>query len=208
MATPIAGNNNFTKVENLVGSLTTLTVKNAKLSSLDVDGSVSVGLLNQHNALPGLGSLHQVVGYAPVGFSTAAINQIHFLNSVPNSAAATSVNSPQLLLLPEGAKVVGAVVTNNGVTITNSGSSTYDISSEVWSASPAAAGNIASAMTLAIVNAGGNVGFASTPSPLGGVGNAYTAALSAALPNTGVNVQTLVGANLTGDLAVLVSYLL
>lgn len=208
MATAIAGNNNFTKVENLAGTLTTLNVSDAKVSSLDVQGRASVGLLDQRNALPGSGVLHQVIGYAPVGFATAALNSIQFLNVQPNSPAATAVTSSQLLLLPVGARVVSAMVTNNGVAITNSGSSTYDISSEVWSAVPAVSGNIATAMPLATVNLGGNVGSASTATALGSSGTANNATLVAAVANTGVNVQTLVGSNLTGDLAVLLSYLL
>lgn len=208
MATPIAGNNNFTKVENLAGSLTNLNVTDAKVNSLDVQGRASVGLLEQRNSFPGRGSLRQVVGYAPVGFSTAVVDTIQWLNVQPNSPAATAVTSSQLLLLPVGAQIVSAMVTNNGVTVTNTVLSFYDVSSEVWSAVPAATGNIASGVPLASVNLGANVGGAATSSALGSSGTSNEAVLAAAVANTGVNVQTLLGDNLTGDFAVLLTYLL
>lgn len=206
MSNAIAGNNNFTKVENVSGSL---SVSEAKVSTLDVEGTVSLGLLVHRNERPGLGSIRQVVGYAPIGFATAAEDSIMFLNVKPQSPVATSVNSPQLLLLPVGAKVVGAVVTNNGKTISNSGTATYDITAEVWSASPSANGNIANNMTLNTINLVGHVGFGHpTSSDLGTAGTQYKTTLSSAANNTGVNVQTLGGSNTSGDLAVLINYLL
>lgn len=201
MATSI--NQNYTKIENISGALSELIVSDAKLSSVTAN-SVTVDSLNQVNALPGVGTLHEVVAYAPSSFSTLAINGILFLNNSPGAAAATAVTDDNLFLLPTGAQVVSAVVTNNGTTIT--GGTSYDIGTEVWTATPTGNADIAAAMTLATVNAGGTVGLPAG-SALGSAGSPYTP-LAAAAANTGVTVQALTSANTAGDLAVRISYLL
>jgi len=198
---PVYGNDRFQKIKSSE-QLSDLYATDAKVANLSAE-KVNVGLLNQK--LKGLGSLSQVVGYAPVGFASAAANQSLFLNNVPASAAASSVSSSQLLVLPVGARVVQAVVSNNGTTIT--GGATFDIGTEAWSATPSGVSNITAGMTVGSINSGAVVGSVSGLTALGSAGDVLTAN-AAVLSDTGVTVQVLGSANTAGDLAVTLWYLL
>lgn len=197
-------NASFTKVESLAGSLTDLHVADGRIANLETT-TLTLENLVEPNAFPGLGTLYTVIGYAPTSFSTLASSGVVYLNNASGQAAATAVTDSQLLVLPTGAKVLSAVVTNNGTSVTNTGASTYDVSTEVWPA-VAGGGNVAAAMTLATVNTGGAVGPVAATA-LGTSGVAF-APLAAAAANTGLTVQVNVGDNTAGDLAVTVKYLL
>lgn len=198
---PVYGNDGFQKVKSS-DQVAQLNASQGSVVNLYAQ-NLEVGLLNQK--LQGLGGLYQVVGYAPLGFATSAINQVYFLNNAPASAPAASVSSAQLLVLPVGARVVQAVVTNNGVTIVSG--NTYDIGTDVWSATPSGVANIATAMSIGTINSGGVVGAVSGLTSLASGGAALTAN-AAVVANTGVTVQSLVSANTAGDLAVTLWYLL
>lgn len=200
---PVYGNDGFQKVKSS-DQVAQLNASQGSVVNLYAQ-NLEVGLLNQK--LQGLGGLYQVVGYAPLGFATSASGDAYFLNNVPASAPATSVSSAQLLVLPVGARVVQAVVTNNGVTIVSGGASTYDIGTVVWNIIPPASNNITSAMTKSTINSGGVVGAVSGLTTLTSAGAPLTAN-AAVVANTGVTVQTLSTANTAGDLAVTLWYLL
>lgn len=206
MATPIAGNQNYTKVDNIAAPVSTLNAGQLKVSTLEA-GQVTAGLLHQEFARPGLGSLRQAVAYAPSGFATAGASSVHFLNNSPNSAAATSASDPQLFLLPAGATVVDILLTNNGTTV--AGGTTFDLGTLVWTASPGAlTGNLLTATTTALVNSatGLRAGQSTAPTAFGGLG-AANVGVGPVAANTGLAVEVLGAANTSGDLAVLVTYM-
>lgn len=201
---PIAGNDRFSKIENAASHLNELNLTSGQVVDLSA-GTVTTQLLNQ--AIAGSGTLWQVVGYAPSAFATAAAGDVLFLNNQQQSAVASAVTDSHLLLLPAGAQVVSAVVTNNGVPVV--GGVTFDIGTEVWSSAGSGNSDISAAMLLATVNSGGKVGdlLAAPVSALGTSGVAFASG-SAVAANTGVTVQVLGAPNTAGDLAVTITYLL
>lgn len=202
---PVSGNDSFQKISNTTGKLAELNLSSGQAVDLSAK-SVSLDLLNQ--SLAGLGSLRQVVGYAPTSFATAGAGDVMFLNNQPQSDDATDVSDSQLLLLPVDARVVSAVVTNNGVTVV--GGKNFNLGTEVWSASPAGSTNIFNAVVLPSVNNGafaGSLVGASAPVALGSVGKNLSFG-SAVAANSGVSVTVNSTPNTAGDLAVTVTYLL
>lgn len=206
IANSVGGNDGFSKIENSTYHLSELNLTSGRVVDLSAV-TVTTQLLNV--GITGLGTLHQVVGYAPTSFATTLENGVVFLNNHPKAAPATSVSSSQLLLLPSGARVVSAVVTNNGTTVV--GGTSFDISTDVWSSNPSGlSSNISAAMPLATVNAGGSVGNllnAVQPTALGSAGVKLLTGVNAVGDNTGVTVQVLGGNNTDGDLAVTLTYL-
>jgi len=205
LVNPVIGNDSFQKISNATGHLAELNVSSGQAVDLSAE-SVTLDLLNQN--LAGLGTLRQVVGYAPTSFATAGAADVMFLNNQPQSDDATDVSDSQLLLLPVDARVVSAVVTNNGVTVV--GGTNFDVGTEVWSASPAGSADIFDAVVLASVNNGAFVGSlvgASAPVALGSVGKDLSVG-SAVAANSGVSVTVNGTPNTAGDLAVTVTYLL
>lgn len=203
---PVIGNDGFNKIQHMTDHLSELNLTTGRVVDLSA-GSVTTQVLNQ--AVVGLGTVWQVVGYAPTSFATGAINSVHFLNNSPASAAASAVGDSQLLLLPAGAQVLSVLANNNGTTV--AGGTTFDVGTEVWSASPTGNANLLAAATLASLNAGvsaGNLQNAVTPVALGTVGAVINTAAAAEAANTGVTIQVLSVANTAGDAAVTVSYLL
>jgi len=172
-------------------------------------GTVSTQPFNQE--LGGYGTLFQVVGYAPNSFSNATDGSYMFLNNQPKSAPATSVNDPQLMLLPKGSRVVRAVATNNGVPVTSdAGNTTLDVGIEPWSASPAGNEDVFSGISLAAntnlsapVVAGSVTG--TTVTALGGSGTPLEA-LGPLLGVNGVTVGPVTGNLTSGDFALTLTY--
>jgi hypothetical protein len=199
----LASNLSFTRVTNSTEQLSNLNVSDAKAGSLSV-GSITAGNVNLVNAVPGVGTLHQVLGYAPMGFEVASANDTMFLNVRPGSTVATDVTDSQLLVLPAGAQILNVVVTNNGTVI--SGGTTFDIGTEVWSSTPTGTSNIGAAVLLTSMNSG--VTFGSISALAFGTAGTALAPLTATAENTCLSIQTLSVDNTTGDVAVLVEYLL
>jgi hypothetical protein len=205
IANSVGGNDGFSKIENSTYHLSELNLTSGRVVDLSAV-TVTTRLLNV--GIAGLGTLHQVVGYAPTSFATTPTNGVVFLNNEPKAAPATSVSSSQLLLLPSGARVVSAVVTNNGTTVV--GGTSFDIGTDVWSSNPSGLSNISAGMLLATVNAGGSVGNllnAVEPTALGSAGVKLLTDVNAVGDNTGVTVQVLTTNNTAGDLAVTLTYL-
>jgi hypothetical protein len=199
----VYGNASFTKVEDLAGRLANITASDGVINTLTAN-SITTQHLTQNMAGDGTAlKMYQVTGYAPVGFSTLAINAVQFLNSAPTKAAATAVGGQFLLLLPTGAQIVQADVTNNGTTVV--GATTFDIGTEVWTAAPTGTDDIFTAATLAGVNAGATVG---QTADLGfATSGKVLVPLGATAANTGISVQALAAANTAGDLAIRITYL-
>lgn len=204
--TPVIGNDGFQRVKNSTEQLNELNLINGRVVELSA-GTVTTRLLNQ--AVVGLGTLRKVVGYAPVGFATAATNQVFYLNNSPASVAATALTNSQLLLLPTGARIVNVTVTNNGTTVV--GGTTFDLGTEEWnSGGGTGTSNLLAGATLASINSGvtaGNELAAVAPVALGTSGVSL-APLSAVPANTGVSIQVLGSPNTAGDVAVTITYLL
>ena len=202
---PVAGNNGFQKIENSASHFSELNVSSSQVVDLNAQ-SVTTRVLNQ--SLEGLGTLYQVVGYAPSSFATAAAGSVLFLNNSQNSTDATSANDSRLLVLPENARVVSAVVTNNRTNVV--GAADFDVGLEAWSDAPTGDNSVFDGVSLADVNSGSFVGSllgAAAPLGLGSPGIALNvgAALGA---DSGVCVTVNTSPNTSGDLAVTVTYLL
>lgn len=195
---PIAGNQNFTKVETLAGPLSELNVSDARASSLHASSVTTDSMTTNSGAY----RLVESTVYAPTSFSTLAINGVVFFNSARGLAAATAVTDSQLFLLPANAQILSATLTNNGTTV--AGGTTYDVGTEVWSAAPTGTSNVAAAVPLATLNTGTTV--SSTANAFGSAGANTGLVIAAA--NTGLSVQVLTTANTAGDMAVTLRYLL
>jgi hypothetical protein len=178
--------------------------------------NINVELLNSSVIVPGK-TLYQMVAYAPTSFATTAATSGVFLNKFPNQPAAidsvgnTTVSNYKVSLatLPVGAVILDAKLTNNGTLITSAGVPTYSVAVQSWSAVPVGA-NIFNGATMANVNAlGGVLNKANTNIlPLGSMGSVQpgTAVVTAGNQNIGVLVN--VADNKSGDLALIINYVL
>jgi hypothetical protein len=138
----IAGNENFTLVENAAGQFQSLNVSYQQATEMKVE-SITVGDENFAKEVVGLGTVYTVTGYAPTTFGTTAATAGVFLNIQPNNLPATSATSSQLLHLPTGAEIIGMRITNNGTPITSAGAPTLSIANQAWSASAPAGTTLA-----------------------------------------------------------------
>lgn len=149
MATPspIAGNENFTLVENAANQFQNMQVAFEEADEMKVQ-RMTVYDENLAKEVVGVGTIYTVTGYAPNDptlheFSTLTAGNGLFLNRQPKQPAATAVTDPQLLHLPAGAVVVGMRLTNNGVPITGVAGSTLNIGTEAWAAAAVGSTNLA-----------------------------------------------------------------
>lgn len=212
---PIAGNQDFKHVENVAGQIPLLEVDALRSQSVDVNELNLTGSISDSKAYPG-SVLHRVVGYAPASFGTTAKDNGVFLNKLPALAKSVNGNAEQLLVLPVGAKLIRATLTNNGTTVTSNGSTTLNVGVESWQAVPSATNlfqdaPVAAASASGINNAQGVTVSANVVTLLnaGFGGSGVGTAASPVTVTTGVqNVGVLVkGANLTaGDLALVIEY--
>jgi hypothetical protein len=150
----IAGNENFTLVENAAGVFQNLNVAYEQATELTVE-NITVGDENLAKEVVGLGTVYTVTGYAPVGFATTAAAAGVYLNTRPHNLPATSAAAPQLLHLPIGAEIIGMRLTNNGTAITSSGPANLSIANQAWSTA-APSGNSLAKETLCGVGTGVN----------------------------------------------------
>lgn len=167
-----------------------------------------------------IGNVKTVTGYAPIyssvggtpvsgAFATSAAGGSYFLNKSPGSTAAVNVSDGNLLLIPNSAKIIGVIVTNNGTTL--AGGTTYSIGLQASTTFTAAANTqLLNAGTLANVNSGIVLGTAA--SAFGGAGAAASSVTisngsgTSNVPSV-VTVTTNGTANTAGDLAVTITYL-
>lgn len=150
----IAGNENFTLVENAAGQFQSLNVSYEQATEMKVE-NITVGDENFAKEVVGLGTVYTVTGYAPTTFGTTAATAGVFLNIQPNNLPATSATSSQLLHLPTGAEIIGMRLTNNGTAIASGGAATLSIANQAWSAGAPAGTTLAN---LTLVGAGAATG--------------------------------------------------
>lgn len=197
-------NSTYRKNHNVSGNFDNLT-----LSDVSVAGEVSSkfysGKLSEYNRL------HQAIAYAPSSFATqvTGIASACFLNNTPASAKATLSTESQLYLLPAGARIVRAVLTNNGTPI--AGATSFDVGAATFAATPTVtAAGFASQVLLAVVNTGVLIG--AVNATFGGSAAIGTACMFPAITQstTGIMVtnQGASAANTAGDLALWLEYLL
>lgn len=158
------------------------------------------------SVVPGKGILYQVIGYAPTEFAAAAAASSLYLNASAGIAQATAVTSAGLLILPTGAQIVSAKVTNNGTTVDSAGGN-FNIGVEVYSDTPVGSGQVFTTLLETSVNlANGSAVSSADPLALGS-GGSVSAPLVATVADSVVSVTNAV-AVLAGDMAVLITYLL
>lgn len=133
----IAGNQNFTQIQNLAGQVARLDVNDLSTQSVAVNELNLQGTFSDTDAYPGA-VLHRVVGYAPTSFVGTKHDEGFFLNKAAGLAKAANANAVQLLTLPVGAKIVRARLTNNGTFITATGATAAvaDIAIQAWAVKP------------------------------------------------------------------------
>lgn len=210
---PVSGNSGFSKI-NSQGNYNSVITSEAKFNNAIID-SITANRINK--GIVGGYVLYEVTGYAHSNWGTSLAGSVSFLNNKPNSPEATSEDSPQLLLLPEGANIVSAVASDNKVAIV--GGATLDIGSEVWNETPtAASADIFSGLNTSDLNlpvyVGSNEGVtslntASADRDLGSSGIVLSAAGGAPLAsNSGVAVEVIGSDNTAGDLAITIVYAL
>lgn len=204
--TPV--NSTFTTVNNIAGQIPNVNTAVLDAVNLTSENITVNESLNQANVFPGLGTLKQVVGYAPTSFIGTPQNGGFFLNRVPEAPVATVLDAPQLLILPKDSIVVGARVTNNGGGDVNNATS-YDIGIQEFTTSVINANNIFAAVPAASVNATGGalVGGAISQNTLGSVGVAQVGVGPTMLLTDKVSVLVKGAANTTGDMAVVIDYI-
>lgn len=149
MATPspIAGNENFTLVENAANQFQNMQVAFEEADEMKVQ-RMTVYDENLAKEVVGIGTIYTVTGYAPNAvnvneFGTLTAGNGLFLNRQPKQLAATAVTDPQLLHLPAGAVIVGMRLTNNGVPMTGTAGSTLNVGTEEWAAVAVGSNNLA-----------------------------------------------------------------
>lgn len=178
---PIAGNQSFSGISNISNQIPNLDLSQGKISNLNATTINYDGNFSDLYAVPyaqqpiegiintGQKRLHRVTGWAPSNYVNGWTDPLgntlgfYFMNK-PFQPYATSNTDPNLLQLPIGAEIVGAVVTNgNGGTLGGATSWRIGIAANngVFDGStqpPAGSGNVAifdQITPLIINNAGG-----------------------------------------------------
>lgn len=219
---PVNGNANFTTVTNKANQVEVLDVSRIKVTDL-LGGDATVNSLANVTAVPGLGTLKTVVGYAPTGFNVTPSGSGVFLNTTEGQAPALTAQDQGLLVLPAGAVILSMRVTNNGTAITSGGGANFDIATQAWTATAtavtgerlvndmplatvnSAGGGLCSALVGAILTGGaaGNLGEQGIAFPSGATDGPFVVVSGA--QHVGVLVNT--AALTAGDMAVRIEYL-
>jgi hypothetical protein len=203
---PIAGNEGFSRLDQFTGSLPSLNETDGLIDDLKVSEDLFVGKIQTS----GKGQFVTRFAYAPSGFSTLVSGGTLSLMTKPGLPNATSLSNPNLFLLPTGAVVTGAVLTNNGVTVSGSGSTVSVGSGAVLNG--AVVTPITSGTTIALLNSGAVVGYGQAAvltgaNLIGAAGVAPGVGFNAVtVSGTLVNVSCAVGNLTTGDLSVQITY--
>ena len=192
---------------------TNITSTNVNTDTVTTDSvttdSVDTDTLSSNN-LSGIGTLFQVVVYAPTEFATLSGAQTVFLNNIPSATDATAVTDSRLLLLANGAQILSIQASNNGTTVTGTnsfGGPTCVIGTNTWSASPSSSNNLLNNITTAKFNSGVVAGTTSS-SALGSTGTDLTR-VAVTNSTTGITVSnTAFDTILTGDAVFIITYLL
>jgi len=78
-------------------------------------------------------TFRSVLGWVPVEIAPPSVGSVLFLNRYPHKAIAQTIDDPNLLILPEGATIVGAVTTNNNEDLVPN-TVTVALSAQAWQA--------------------------------------------------------------------------
>jgi len=218
---PVNGNANFTTVTNQANQVEVLDVSRIKVTDL-LGGDATLNSLANVTAVPGLGTLKTVVGYAPTGFNVTPSGSGVFLNTTEGQAPALVSTDQGLLVLPAGAVILSMRVTNNGTTLAGAGAN-FDIATQAWTATATAVAGerLVNDMTLATVNsaggglcsalvgailtggAAGNLGEQGIAFPAGATDGPFVVVAGAQHVGVLVNTTSLTA----GDMAVRIEYL-
>lgn len=200
MSYPIAGNQNFTKVENLAGQLNVANIRDANVSDLQANSvASSVSML-----LPTSSEVKTLNVVAPSAFATLADGS----TSLPvvlsgNTATPSASTDAANATLPAGAVIVAVEFSNNGVTV--AGTSNLDLGVAGFKT---ASSNLVGATTAAILNNGGLVQCSPLASTLfASTGGKDQGVVVPASPNNFLTLTNNTGAITTGAFAATVYYL-
>lgn len=207
-ATPVFGNNGFSKVDNLAGQLSNLNASDGTLANLTTS-TLDAGIVQTF----GKGQIVTRYAYAPTTFSTLATGSGLSLMKAPGLAPATSATDVNLFKLPETATIVGAFLDNNGTTVTSGGAATISVGSGT-ALNGAVTTALTAGTTVALLNSGANVGNGQAAvlagaNLIGGTGAAPGSGYDAATAGAGETLLNVIAstASLTaGGLRVAVSY--
>jgi hypothetical protein len=199
MSYPIAGNQNFTKVENLAGQLSLAKIGEAKVNKLQANSvASSVSML-----LPSSADVKTLNVVAPTAFATLAAGATLPVVLAGNTATPTASTDAANATLPEGSVIVAVEFSNNGVTV--AGTSDLDLGIAGFNTG---SNNLVKTTTATIVNDGGLVQSASgTTNGFGSTGAKDEGVVVLASPNNFLTLTNNTGANTTGAFAATVYYL-
>jgi len=199
MSNPIAGNQNFTKVENLAGQLALARIGEAKVNELQANSvASSVSIL-----LPFSAEVKTLNVVAPSAFATlaaagATLPVVLSGNTATPSASTDAANAT----LPAGAVIVAVEFSNNGVTV--AGTSDLDLGVAGFNTASA---NLVTTTTAAILNNGGLVQCSPSATFFASSGDKDQGVVVPAAPNNFLTLTNNTGANTTGAFAATVYYL-
>lgn len=188
--TTLAGNAQFTKVDNLAGHLSDLNVSDAKVGVLSVQGNLTVG----GDVLQGGVQTGTVVGYTPTGVLAVAS---YTLVRTAGSSAVTVATDPQAITLPVGA-VVKSISYVGQNTFTQSGG-TFGIGTGALNAASTADVAVGTP-TLANGAGGANL------SLLGSTTTGDAATVVPASPSNYLNLDVVAASITVGQLCVTIEY--
>lgn len=200
MSNPIAGNQNFTKVENLAGQLALARISEAKVHELQANSvASSVSML-----LPSSREVKTLRVVAPSAFATlAAAGATLPLVLTGNTATPSASTDAANATLPAGAVIVAVEFSNNGVTV--AGTSNLDLGVAGFNT---ASTNLVAVSTAAIINNGGLVQCSPLGTTLlGSTGAKDQGVVVPAAPNNFLTLTNNTGANTTGAFAATVYYI-
>jgi hypothetical protein len=225
MANPIAGNQNFTSVENITGQIRNLNVATGRVAELTAGTITSDSIVTDSitDAL-GLYRYTTVVAYAPTGFAGLAVSPaaLTLRDTAAQADLTTYTSGNGMVIIPPLAEVLSIVAYNNGTAI--AGGTTFNIGLSI-ALNTVPSTNLLAATLLASLNqAGPPTGVSAgiyqiladpsvVPQALGTAGNTLllqrglTIAAAASPTVTTLSVEAAAGGpNTTGDLRVIVRY--
>lgn len=202
---PIDGNQNFTVVDSLAGQLAKINVADSNIANLIASDVTFQNCMITGGAksLNGL-KVHQISGYAP---ASLAASSSYFVNKAYGaaSAGAASSSNTSVLVLPAGARVVGALLEDPTIDASVA-CGTQALTGAVASSNT----NIADASASAAVNVGAIVGLPNVPTLGDSAESVLTGSFVVANSPVVTGVTVTIGAGFTTStqLAVTIFYLL